>query len=132
MTTKDTLDDATVELVKVIKSLLTKEDILNANDLETQEVHVPEWGGSVLVSSISGHAKDKLELSFSSKTTIENVRARIVAMCLVDDAGNLLFNDSDITKLGKKSAKALDRVFNVAQKLNAIGDKEVEELAKNS
>lgn len=131
MTTKDTLDDATVELVKVIKSLLTKEDILNANDLETQEVHVPEWGGSVLVSSISGHAKDKLELSFSSKTTIENVRARIVAMCLVDDNGNLLFNDSDIVKLGKKSAKALDRVFNVAQKLNAIGDKEVEELAKN-
>lgn len=111
---------------------LTKDDILNAKDLETEEVSVPEWGGTVLVSSISGHAKDKLELSFSSKTTIENVRARIVALCLVDDSGNLLFNDSDITKLGKKSAKALDRVFNVAQRLNAIGDKEVEQLAKNS
>lgn len=110
---------------------LTKEQILSANDLKTELVSVPEWGGEVLVTSISGHAKDKLELSFTNKATIENVRARIVALCIVDENGELMFNDSDIVKLGRKSASALDKVFEVAQRLNAIGDEEVEKLAKN-
>ena len=34
--------------------------------------------------------------------------------------------------MGKKGAKALDRVFSVAQKINGISDGDVEELAKNS
>ncbi len=113
-------------------AILSKDQILNANDLETETVSVPQWGGDVIVSSMSGYSKDKLELAFTSKSTIENVRARIVALCLVDEEGKLLFSEADIVKLGKKSAKALDKVFNVAQRLNAIGDQEVEKLAKNS
>lgn len=111
-------------------TLLSRDDILNAKDTETVTVNVPQWGGDVIVSTMSGQSRDKLELAFSNKGSLENVRARIVALSVVDSNGNLMFTDADIMKLGRKSAKALDIVFTAAQKLNAIGDKEVEELAK--
>jgi hypothetical protein len=38
----------------------------------------------------------------------------------------------DITALSKKSAAALDRIFQVAQRLSGIGQEEVEETVKNS
>ena len=113
-------------------SRLSKEDILNASDIDYVEVAVPEWGGIVRVSTITGQAKDKLEMALSGKnSSLDNVRARIIALCVVDDNDALMFSDADVVKLGKKSAKALERVFQAAQKLNAIGDAEVESLAKN-
>ena len=34
--------------------------------------------------------------------------------------------------LGRKSAKALERVFDVAQRLNGMGADDIKEMAKNS
>jgi len=45
--------------------------------------------------------------------------------------GDRLFADADIAALGSKSAKALDRVFAVAQRLNGIGSDQVDQ-AKNA
>ena len=39
--------------------------------------------------------------------------------------------ETNLTELGKKSAKALDLIFDRAQALNGIGDAEIETLAKN-
>jgi len=62
---------------------------------------------------------------------LENVRARLVSLALCDETGTRLFSDADITVLGAKSAKALDRVFAVAQRLNGIGSDQVD-AAKNA
>jgi len=43
-----------------------------------------------------------------------------------------LFTVADIDALGQKSAKALDRIFEIAQRLSKIGANDVEEMAKNS
>ena len=43
-----------------------------------------------------------------------------------------MFTDRDVERLGKKSALALDRIYEVAQRLNGIGKKEIDELTKNS
>lgn len=113
---------------------LTRDEILQAADTKFIEVEVPEWGGSVKLASMSGKARDAFETSILNKTggvNTVNLRAKLVAASIVDNNGNLIFGDSDIEALGKKSYLALDRVFNEAQKLNAIGQKEVEELAKN-
>ena len=112
-------------------ALLSKDDILNANDLNFEDVEVPEWGGTVRVSTMSGQSRDKMEIAFSNKATMDNVRARIVSLSVVDEEGKLIFTEADILKLGRKSAKALDRVFMAAQRINAIGDAEVDKLAKN-
>ena len=113
-------------------TLLTKSAILAANDLKTQDVDVPEWGGAVRVRAFSGRERDAFEASLIGKEgRLENVRARLVSLTLCDETGNRLFSDGDITALGGKSAKALDRVFAVSQRLNGIGADQVD-AAKNA
>ena len=41
-----------------------------------------------------------------------------------------LFDDGEIAALGRKSARALDRVFSVAQRLNGIGVDQVDVAKK--
>lgn len=117
--------------------LLTKDAILAANDLITEDVDVPEWGGTVRVRAISGTERDTFEQTIVTRrgknvqTNLANIRAKMVALCVVDEAGQRLFNDSDVAALGKKSAAALDRVFTVAQRLAGLTDEDVDELAEN-
>jgi len=104
--------------------LLSKAAILNADDLKTETVKVPEWGGDVMVRTMSGTARDAFEQSLvGSDGRMENVRARLVSLTMCDEKGERIFSDEEMLELGKKSAKALDRVFDVAQRLNGIGTK---------
>lgn len=122
-------------------ALLTKEAILAAPDLSTERVTVPEWGGDVLVRGLSGTERDAFEqdivqLRREGKKTVKdmdlhNVRAKLVARSIVDEKGARLFEDGEIEALGQKSALALQRVFEVAQRLSGLTDEDVEELAKN-
>ncbi len=116
--------------------ILTKEQILQADDLKTETVEVREWGGSVSVRTMTGTERDVFEQGIVSKkgeeANLTNIRAKLCAATIVDESGNCIFSSKDIAELGKKSAAALDRVFTVAQRLNGIGNKDVEELAKNS
>lgn len=116
---------------------LSKEQILSADDCKRRTVAVPEWGGDVLVSTMTGTARDAWEQSLlirkngKTEPNMENMRARLVAATLVDDEGKRLFTDDDVSALGKKSAAALERVCKVAQALNGIGEAELEELKGN-
>jgi hypothetical protein len=112
-------------------NLLTKDAILAADDLPRETVHVAEWGGDVFVRTMSGTDRDAFEASLLEKDgRMENVRARLVALTLCDAQGDRLFDDSEIAALGRKSARALDRVFSVAQRLNGIGVEQVDAAKK--
>ena len=111
--------------------MLTREQILQSDDLPREEVDVPEWGGKVQVRTMTGTDRDAFEATLVGKDgKFENVRARLVVLTLCDKTGARLFNEADIPALGAKSAKALDRVFAVAQRMNGIGADQVES-AKN-
>ena len=114
---------------------LSRDDILKADDLATEEVAVPEWGGSVLVRGMTGRERDEFEMSSvdqrDGRVNLANTRAKIVIRCVVDEDGKRLFDASDIDLLGAKSGAALDRVFAVASRLSGIGERDVEELAGN-
>lgn len=119
-------------------ALLNHSDILAADDLKTEDVAVPEWGGTVRIKALTGTERDEFEQSLmevkkdgSVKSQRANVRARLVAKVIVNEAGELIFNNADIPALGRKSAAALDRVATAAQRLNAFSDADIEELAEN-
>ncbi|MGM0409188.1 MAG: hypothetical protein ACQEQF_00380 [Bacillota bacterium] len=125
-----------------MSKFLGRDEILGADDKDVKVVDVPEWGGKVRVSTITAEKRDKFEASmfqirnFGTKNQKaeykqENLRARLVAYTVVDEDGNRIFSENDIKKLGEKSAKALDRVFEVAQELNGISDEDVDEMTKN-
>jgi hypothetical protein len=114
--------------------MLTKDQILKADDIKTEKVEVPEWGGDVHIKTMTGTERDAFEQSIISgqKTNLANIRAKLCARVIRDGNGKRLFTDADVAALGKKSAKALDRIFAKAQTLNGITAEDVEGLAKNS
>lgn len=118
--------------------LLSREQVLEALDLEFEVVDVPEWGGKVRVKGLTGQERDWFESSLIittgkiQKVDTQNIRAKLCAMCMVDNDGSRLFSDQDVALLGRKSAAALDRVYEVASRLSKISKEDVEELAGNS
>lgn len=122
--------------VQAIK-MLTKDQILESQDIPEQVVEVPEWGGFVKVRGMTGIERDQFESSImrgkgkNIQLNWNNIRAKLVAKSIVNGNGENLFTDADVAALGKKSAAALDRVFEIAQKLSGITKEDIEELAKN-
>jgi len=117
-----------------MSNLLTRAQIVGAHDLKTEDVDVPEWGGTVRIAGMTGAERDTFEESLftgegvNRKQNLTNLRARLVAITLVDDAGVRLFSSADIATLSAKSAAALTRCFEAAQRLNGMGAKEAEEM----
>ena len=66
---------------------LCRETILNANDIKTEEVNVPEWGGVVLVKSLTGSEKDKYEQSIYSI----NMFAKIILLTACHQSSDSVF-----------------------------------------
>ena len=115
-------------------AILTKEQILAANDVKRIKINVPEWGGEVYISTMTGTARDEFEtgiLSNAKGGKVGNARARLAASTITDELGNLLFTANDIESLGLKSQLALDRVVSEAQKLNKLTNDDLEQAEKN-
>jgi len=118
-------------------SKLTKATILDADDLTTELVEVPEWEVSLTVRTMTGSERDVFEDSISQATNngrvdLRGLKVKLVALTVLDDNGDRLFDDADLPALNKKSASAIDRIFQVAQRLNGLTDKDAKELAGNS
>lgn len=118
-------------------NLLGREEILRAQDLETKDVAVPEWGGTVRVRALTGSERDQFEAGTviqqgkTMRLNLGNVRARLVALSVVDEEGQQIFSASDVEALGQKSAAALNRVASVAQQMSGLSDGDMEELTEN-
>jgi hypothetical protein len=109
--------------------------ILQSKDVVEEKVTA--WGLELTVRGLTGAQRDEWEASMvrvvgkNVHPNMRNARAKLVAMCVVDVNGKRVFADSDVTELGRKSGRELDRVYKVAQRLSGTTDEEIEELAKN-
>jgi hypothetical protein len=118
--------------------LLGREEILAKHTLITETVNVPEWKGRVRVRELTGLERDtyeaaliKMQKGQAHELTMDNARARLVALASIDQNGARLFTIDDVESLGNLSAAALSRVFDVAARLSKITDADLEELAGN-
>lgn len=119
-------------------ALLTKDQILGAQDYQVQDVEVPEWGGTVRVCTLTAMDRDRLQHlivdQLTGKPKLENLATFKISLCacaIVDESGARIFSDEDVEALGRKSAVALDRVFTAADKLNAISAGAAEAVKKS-
>lgn len=123
--------------------------ILEADDLPFEEVSVPEWKATVFVRALSGSARDDWELYRLNKreeadelekkgvkqdkyAEWRNLRASLLVRTLFDADGNRIFSDAEEEDLGKKNGNILDRLYTVANKLNATGPGDEDKLLGNS
>lgn len=118
-------------------ALLSRDAILAADDREYEVVPCPEWGGEVRLRSLTGAERDAYEQSLvqtrgkSREMNLRNARAKLVALCAVDENGNRLFSDQDVAALGRKNAKPLDRLFDVARRLSGLSEGDVDRLTED-
>ena len=112
--------------------LLTKTAILQAVDLETKDIEVPEWGGTVRLASLTASQRDKYESSILDqrgkdiKINQIDMRAKLLAWCIIDEEGTRVFSQADVVNLGSKNAGVIDRLFMIAKEMSGIGDDEEE------
>lgn len=120
-----------------MEKALTREEILGASNLKIETVDIKEWGGSVIIRELTAAARDEYESSvvktdgLKVRVDSSNMRAKLVALSVVDKSGKLLFTKKDVVALGELSATAIDRVVDVARRLSGIGDTELEEAGND-
>lgn len=116
---------------------LSRDEILKADDIKTEVVEVPEWGGTVLVRGLTGRERDSFEASIMERRgkqlvpNVANVRAKLACRCIIDENGRRVFSDQDADELGEKNASAMNRVYDVASRLSGMTDDDLEELVEN-
>jgi hypothetical protein len=118
-------------------TILTKEAILSAVDGKIETVEVPEWGGSVYVRTLGSDEGDEYQQSLiegtgeDTRTNLKGCSARLAGLAICDDKGKRMFTDAEVKALGNKSSVAMNRVCEVAQRINGFGKAAREEIAKN-
>lgn len=115
---------------------LTRDEILGINDIRVEFVHdVPGWG-TVAIKNMTSAERDEFEESLlvgkgqNRQVNVRNLRAKLIARCLVDADGNRLFTEKDIPALGKKSAAAINVIFTRCQVLNGLTEEQTAELTE--
>ena len=115
--------------------------ILALDDLPEEWVDVPEWGVRVRVVGLTGAERDRWEEmrwvdkrnaagKVKREMSLANFRASLVAISVrtPSDRAARVFNDDQVVALGKKSAAALERVFDVARRLSRLTEEDIDEL----
>ena len=116
--------------------MLSREDILNADDLPVREVETPEWGegASVFVRTLSAAEREAMTDFNKGDDGKEkgNFLGRFVAVVACDDKGLRLFEDGDAEALAEKGPDALIRIMEAAQEHNGMTESAAEAVEKNS
>jgi len=110
---------------------LTREQILNAVNLARKAINVEGWGGSVVVSAMAEDEREQLDKELRhNPDSWDGIKARVAALCLVDDLGNRLFTLDDVKVLARKGAAELDQVYQLACELSGLKPALHKKLAK--
>jgi hypothetical protein len=121
-----------------------RDAILSKEDVVIEPLVIPEWGGiTVYVRTMSSGDQGKFRAQSMRKipTADPNVTKeefddrffteKLAVYTVCDEEGNLVFTPEDIPELAKKSAVVMQRIFEVAARLNGLREKDVEAAAKN-
>jgi hypothetical protein len=113
---------------------LSSEEILGTEDIVEELVEVPEWKGTVRVRALTGRERDAYEASLfeqrgkNTRANLQNARAKLVVLSVVNADGARKFTEAQIPQLGAKSAAALDRIWKKARDLAGMSDEDVKEM----
>lgn len=114
---------------------LSKSSILAAinaaADIKVEKLAVPEWKTDVYLKVLSGTERDAFEAAYSDQK-MNNFRVRFLVLTLCDWAGERLFDDEQVTILGKRSALVINRLFEASWKLNMLSQEAADAAGESS
>ena len=154
--------------------MITREQVQEVQDLEYEELFVPEWLNRVRrvalrgiedrIAALNGESPEELyrerdgirqaatcrvymlsaaeceklqnktraSLTNNKDANVQNFFARLAVATVRNENGEPIFKDADVKWLGDKSFKSLNRIANVAMRLNGLSQNDQDELLKNS
>jgi len=116
---------------------LSKHDIIEVKDTYYEKIQVPEWGGEVYIYMLTAGERLNFENMVSrsklgSNNTFDaSVILNLIALCLRDEAGDILFSGDEVKELGKKNGKVIKKLAEKCMQINALGDDTLLEAKKN-
>ena len=124
------------------KAILTKDALLNErDDLQKEKVELDR--GIVFVREMTARERNVWEQAILRRTvggggvsgyetTLDDFYGKLAVSTLCNESGELLFTIKDARALAEKlSATSMEKIVKVAQRLNAISEKDKEDLLKN-
>lgn len=115
-------------------TLLSKSDMLAANDEKHEYVEVPEWGGTVKIfaMSLSEHIEfEKLQSKSSGNTIDPDQIAFVLSVAIRDEEGKRLFTREEAMSLLDKNTQVVSRLFGKCAELSKVSSGEAGEKEKN-
>jgi hypothetical protein len=106
--------------------------ILGAQDLRTKAVDMTKyhgWPETVYIREMS--AGERESFARSCQSDAKSVTEKFCALILCDESGARVFADDEWTALTVKSGKALAHIMQEGQRLNGIGEPEIEAIEGN-
>ena len=120
--------------------ILSKQQILLADDRPTEDVDVPEWGGSVRLRVLSGAQREAVEIKMhqcrsentnTSTAAWKGLKNYILSCAMVDESGAQMFAEKEVASLGEKNGSVIERLYEFVLRQNAFTKDETDELRKN-
>jgi len=114
-----------------------RDEILKTNDLAEEKVTIEEWNNvEILVKMLTAKQRaDLIRKCINLKTNeVDSGKMYIytVIYCAYDPETNeQIFSESDYDALASKSANAIDKIVEVANRINGLGEGEITQLEKN-
>ena len=114
------------------KLLTSAEMILQAEDFVYDEVDCPEWNGSVRIRSLSGGQRVELRKAVDSGRN--DIDEMLCVMAIVDEDGNRVLHQNQMSALGKKNTAVITRIANRVLEISGMKDREkaIADAEKNS
>ena len=114
--------------------ILSRSDILGADDLARETVDTPEWGGSVIVRCLTGAERNAIAIALSDGgaeklPVVFEMKMRFLAASIINEAGEHLFTVDDLAALNEKNPMVMDRIFVRASRLSGWSAVDVAALA---
>jgi hypothetical protein len=139
--------EAKEAMVEELTKLILFDDteaIFGADDRPVEMVDVPEWGMRVRVRGMSAQQRiafseglPMLPLKSGEKEEEQKVDNRLfkpymLTYCIVNKDGQPMFKPSDAERLLTRNVAAIDRLYEVAERLCGMGKKQQKEMRGNS
>ena len=129
-------------------ALLTRNQILEAKDIKTKDIEVPEWGGTIRIKQLSAKEYNDITMNMvnirkmaakqlSSKKNsdenledainemaIKNQKILLIIKSIVDENMKPLFTEADMELLYQKNTNVIDKIIAEIEEFNAVSSED--------
>ncbi len=131
-------------------ALLSREQILEAKDIQTKVISVPEWGGDIMIKQLSAKEYNDITMSMVNirkmaakqiskknsddvedainENAIKNQKILLVVKSVVDENMKPLFTEADMELLYQKNTNVIDKIIAEIEEFNSVS---TEDTKKN-